>query len=187
MELKEEWRPCPEYEDYYKVSNLGRVKSSAIFIRHDGNWAEEGGYVKKIKPHRQHMNRYGYMAVKLCKLGKCRQRLVHRLVALAFLPFDDVRGQVNHIDGDKTNNRVDNLEWVTGKENMKHAWETGLVNADHLQGSKHHNAKLNEEKVLEIRKLYADKKYKQKELAELYGISIATLKDVLYHRTWKNI
>lgn len=185
--LIEEWRPAPGYEGYYEVSNLGRIKSAAIFIRHDGNWAEEGGYIKKIKIRSQQTNRYGYKTIKLCKLGNCKQARVHRLVAEAFIPTDNHLNQINHIDGNKTNNLITNLEWVTAAENMKHAWETGLVNKDHTVGSRHHNALLNEQLVIEIRSLYAKGGYTQKELAEIYGVKFGTIKDVLTNRTWKHV
>lgn len=186
-EIKEEWKPCPGYHGYYEVSNLGRVKTAAIFIRHDGNWAEEGGYVKKLKIRNQQTNRYGYKTIKLCKLGNCTQARVHRLVAQAFIPGGSPTHQVNHIDGDKTNNRVDNLEWVSAKENMEHAWRTGLVNSDHTVGSKHHNALLDEAKVVKIRQLYQKGGITHQELADMYGVKIGTIKDLLSFRTWKHI
>lgn len=184
---KEEWRPVSGYEGYYEVSNLGRVKSAAIFIRHDGNWAEVGGYVKKIKIKNQNINRYGYKAIKLCKLGKCKTLLVHRLVALAFIPTDNPKNQINHMDGNKENNTIENLEWVTAAENMQHAWATGLVNNKHMLGSNHHSALLNEEKVREIRRLHQTTKPPIKDLAEKFGVSVGSIKDVIYNRTWKAV
>lgn len=185
--MEEVWKPVVGYEGYYEVSNLGRVKTAAIFIRHDGNWSEEGGYVKKIKIRNQQTNRYGYKTIKLCKLGNCKQARVHRLVAEAFIDTDNLNNQINHIDGDKTNNIVSNLEWVTAAENMRHAWETGLVNKDHTIGSKHHNALLDEQKVVEIRKLYKAGGITQKEIAEMYSVKFGTIKDVLSNRTWNHV
>lgn len=68
----------------------------------------------------------GYMHVTLCDEHKCQQMSVHRVVAKAFVPNPNNYSQVNHIDGDKTNNRADNLEWCTNSQNMKHAYATGL-------------------------------------------------------------
>lgn len=187
MELEEEWRPCPGYEQHYEVSNLGRVKTKAVFIRHDGSWSELHGYVKKLKIRTQQTNRYGYKTIKLCKLGNCTQARVHRLVAQAFIPTDNPKNQINHIDGDKTNNNVSNLEWVTAQENMAHAWETGLVNKDHTVGSRHHNALLNEEKVKEIRDIYAAGGHTHQDMADMYGVKIGTVKDLLSGRTWKHV
>jgi hypothetical protein len=186
MNNTEEWKPCPEFEDHYEVSNLGNVRSKAVFIPHDGNWNKDaGGYIKKFKKHNQQMNRYGYMHVKLCKYGTCNHRTVHRLVANAFIPNPDKLKQVNHIDGVKTNNTVSNLEWVSAGQNIKHAWETGLMNAEHLTGSKHFNTKLSEKQVLSIRKESGNTTIK--DIANKYGIGITTTRDIITRRTWKHI
>jgi hypothetical protein len=185
--LQEEWRPVPEFEDYYEISNMGRVKSKAIFIRHDGNWSDEHGYVKKIKTKNITMNRYGYLTSKLCKLGKCRRLTVHRLVAKAFIPNPEGFTQVNHVDGNKENNVVTNLEWVSAARNIQHAYETGLMNSDHLQGSNHHNAKLTEEDVKTMRRIYNEGTVTIKALANKYNIGASTARDILTHRTWRNV
>lgn len=185
--IHEEWRPVQDFEDYYEVSNFGRIKSKAIFIRHDGNWSDEHGYVKKIKTKNLSKNRYGYITSKLCKLGKCRRLTVHRLVAKAFIPNPDNYTQVNHIDGDKTNNVVWNLEWVSQARNIQHAFETGLMTNDHLKGSNHHNAKLTEEDVKTMRRIYNEGNVTIKALANKYNIGATTARDILKNRTWKNV
>lgn len=182
--IEEIWKPCPEFEDHYEVSNLGRIRSKAVFIPHDGMFNKDvGGYIKKIKLHNQQMNRYGYLHTKLCKYGKCVHRTVHRLVAKAFIPNPDNLVQVNHIDGDKTNNTVSNLEWVSRSQNIKHAYSTGLMNSDHLKGSKHPNSKITEEVVKDIR----SSNLKNKELAEKYNISSATVSNIRNRITWKHL
>jgi hypothetical protein len=184
--IEEEWRPCPEYEEYYEISNFGRVKSKAVFIRHDGNWAEENGYVKKIKVKNITTNRYGYLTSKLCKLGKCRRLTIHRLVAKAFIPNPNNYTQVNHIDGNKENNCIWNLEWVSQARNIQHAFETGLMTNEHLKGSNHHNAKLNEDIVKTIRK-QKEQGASAKELCEKYNIGKTTLRDIITFKTWRNV
>ena len=77
---------------------------------------------KKLKPR----NNGGYSYVTLCDDEGHHQKAIHRLVAKAFIPNPQDRPQINHLDGDKSNNRVDNLEWCSGSENMKHAYRTGL-------------------------------------------------------------
>jgi len=184
--MEEIWKPIVGYEQHYEVSNLGRVKSKAVFIPHTGNWTEEG-YIKKIKIKNLHINRYGYLHVKLCKYGQCKHHLVHRLVGMAFLPEPNKKLQINHIDGNKLNNCVTNLEWATSKENMAHAWQTGLINADHMQGSRHPKAKITEDDVVVIRNLYQSKLATKQELSDKYGLSVASISDILYKRTWKNV
>lgn len=133
-----EWRPIEGYEGLYEVSNKGRVRS--LNYRHTG----EAKILRLCK------NKDGYLCVHLSKNGTRYAKQVHRLVASAFIPNIGDKPQVNHIDGDKTNNKVDNLEWVTGKENMQHAWNTGLSKmtedrkkkvSEANKGSKHPQAK----------------------------------------------
>lgn len=182
--MEEIWLPCPDFEDHYEVSNLGRLKSKSVFIPHEGTWNQDmGGYIKKVKIHNQQVNRYGYLHAKLCKYGKCNHRTVHRLVAKVFIPNPNNLTQVNHIDGNKMNNRVDNLEWVSPSGNIKHAYETGLMNSDHLKGSKHHKTKLTEQDVLDIR----ESNLKPKDLSKKYNISYSTVIDILNRKTWKHI
>lgn len=104
----EEWKDIEGYEGLYQVSNLGRVKRS------------KGKYMKSERILRLFINTPGYLQVMLCKNNKCKKFTVHRLVAEAFIPNHENKPQVNHIDEDKTNNMVSNLEWMTAKENVNH-------------------------------------------------------------------
>ena len=118
------WRKIEGYEGLYEVSNLGQVRSFY------------SGEAKILKPW---VDKDGYLTVTLYKNGKGYAKKVHRLVAVAFIPNIDNKPQVNHIDGNKQNNTVDNLEWVTSKENIQHAWNTGLSRM-----TKEHKKKLSE-------------------------------------------
>ena len=115
MEEKEIWKDIEGYEGLYKVSNMVRVKSVERI-----RW-NNGGYCKVperiLKPGK---DRCGYLYVILCKEGIKKKYYVHRLVAEAFIPNPDNLPQINHIDENKENNHVDNLEWVTCKENINH-------------------------------------------------------------------
>lgn len=110
----ETWKPIPEYEGFYEASDLGRIRSLP-------RTTTKGGILK------QSINtRNGYCYVSLSKDGKQRQCRVHRLIAATFFEVDPDRPQINHINGDKTNNSIENLEWCTQSENMLHAYESGL-------------------------------------------------------------
>ncbi len=107
------WKDIYGYEGAYKVSNLGRIQS---LLRKN----TKGKILNPAKNNR------GYLRLGLCFKGKIRYDSVHRLVAEAFIPNPKNLPEVNHIDGNKLNNRVENLEWVTKGENQIHAYKTGL-------------------------------------------------------------
>ena len=111
--MKEIWKDIREYYDLYQVSNLGRVRST-------GKYGTKGQIIRPCVGR-------GYYKVQLYKNKKSRCIYVHRLVATAFLPNPYRKEQINHIDGNKFNNRLDNLEWATRDENWQHAIDTGLV------------------------------------------------------------
>ena len=81
---------------------------------------------KNLKPRKQYINSFGYCVVGLYENGKEYKRKVHKLVAEAFIPNPNNKPEVNHINGDKTDNSVGNLEWVTRSENVKHAYDLGI-------------------------------------------------------------
>lgn len=120
--MKEIWKPIKGYEGLYEVSNLGNVKGLAKTVRCKDN-ALRTVRERVLKPQ---MNERGYLFVSLYKNKKCIHAKIHRLVAQAFIPNEEEKKCVNHIDGDKTNNVVTNLEWCTHSENMKHAFKNGL-------------------------------------------------------------
>ena len=127
LNFNEEWKNVEGYESLYQVSSLGRVKSlEKHFLR---KYRE--GYRKQTIPEKilkPFPTRTAYLLVKLTKnkIEKCFQ--VHRLVAMAFIPNPQNKPQVNHINGNKTDNKVENLEWVTQTENIRRAYATGLQN-----------------------------------------------------------
>lgn len=115
--MNEIWRKIEGFEKY-EVSNLGRVRSLNY---------RKTKETKILKPGK---DKKGYLKVNLYKSSKHSSKRVHRLVATAFIPNLDNKTQVNHIDGNKQNNTVSNLEWCTNSENMQHAWRTGLRNEE---------------------------------------------------------
>lgn len=121
--MEEEWRPVKGYEGLYEVSNMGRVRSLPRTVRKRGNKTSlyKGKLLKALD------DLYGYKNVNLSKQTIKRKKRVHRLVAEAFIPNPMNLPVVNHLDGDKHNNCVSNLEWCSNKENTNHAIKTGLM------------------------------------------------------------
>ena len=148
------------YNGKYKIDDLGRVYSE----------------FKIITPYD---NGHGYLAVKLWKNGKCKQHYIHRLVAEKFIPNPNNYPEINHIDGDKRNNAVSNLEWCNRKMNVQHSYDTGLK----PKGEKHFKHKLTENQVAEIRA--ARGKISQRELANKYGVSQTLIYSIQTNKCWK--
>lgn len=122
----EVWKDISGYEGYYQISNFGQIRSVPRYITHK---TKGGGFVnqyfkgKILKPT---TTRNGYKMIVLSKDGKFKYQTIHRLVATAFIPNPENKPTVNHKDGDKSNNHVDNLEWCTSSENNSHAYRIGL-------------------------------------------------------------
>tara|TARA_A100001391_G_scaffold205421_1_gene206070 strand:- start:1487 stop:2026 length:540 start_codon:yes stop_codon:yes gene_type:complete len=111
------------FEDHYQVSNLGRVRSKdRTILCSNGNYMHLKGKILAQEHHKTNCYR-----VRLCVRTKKYSKSVHRLVAIAFIPNPDGKPEVNHIDGNRLNNNLENLEWVTQQENIDHAVETGLI------------------------------------------------------------
>ena len=150
----EEWRWVVGQEGKYKVSNLGRVRS---FVK--------GGRIKT--PHK---TKCGYFLVELFIDGKLSGRLIHRLVAEAFIPNSENKKTVNHKNGNKADNRVENLEWMTHSENVKHAFATGLKKVTQNQIVKVSRwKKYPPETINEIRKLWAEGNMSQHAIARKFN------------------
>lgn len=113
MEQKEEWKPVVGYEGLYEVSNLGRIKSVERVVR-------RGRYSHKVKEciKTQVLNTNGYPCVSLCKNGKSRQKTIHQLIANAFINNPLNLPEIDHKNADRTDYSIDNLQWVTHRENM---------------------------------------------------------------------
>lgn len=112
--MEEIWKDIKGYEGIYQVSNLGNVKSL--------NFHRE----KKEKLLKPKLTKDGYFETTLFKEGKCKFIRTHRLVAMAFIENPLNKKEINHKDGNKLNNNISNLEWVTSSENQKHAYKLGL-------------------------------------------------------------
>jgi len=161
---KEIWKDVPGYEGHYQVSNLGRVKSL--------KWSKE----RILKPR---LDRVGYYHVGLCEGGERKSNLVHRLVMLAFVGESDL--QVNHKNGEKSDNRLENLEYCTSSENTQHAYDTGLM----ARGENHHRSKLTRACAERIK--YGHQGLTQQAIAEIYGIAQSKVSDIRSGKIWKHI
>lgn len=119
--MQEIFKPVSNYEDLYEVSNLGNVIS---LPKGDGN----GNRKRLLKVDSSSK----YSRVTLCKLGRTQRLSVHRMVAKEFIPNPLDKAYINHIDLNKLNNIVSNLEWVTAAENIQHAYENGVMTGIHV-------------------------------------------------------
>lgn len=106
------WKAIPGYEGNYEVSNIGKIRSVERFVQFHGTLS-----LVKGKPKKTRRDSYGYLVVTLSKNGKEKTMKVHRLVALAFIPNPDNKPLIDHINCIRDDNRVENLRWVTTKEN----------------------------------------------------------------------
>ena len=120
--MEEIWKPIKGYEQYYEVSNLGRIKSLARNVywknranRINSRYDEEKIIVPDVMKN-------GYIRIKFRVNGDVKQKTVHRVVAEAFIPNPENKPCINHKDGDRKNNKVENLEWCTYSENNLHEW-----------------------------------------------------------------
>lgn len=178
--MQEIWKPIAGFEGIYDISNLGRVKSLARLRRAKGN---------AFAPVRERIRvpaiqREGYVCAFLCREGKSAKFYIHRLVATAFLDNPENLPQVNHIDGNKQNNRIDNLEWTTASQNCRHAIDESLYQS--ARGETAGNVKLTEENVREIRRL-AVIGLMHKEIAELFGVGRKNITKIVNRQRWKHV
>jgi len=169
----EKWKNITGYNNYY-VSTEGRVKSK----NDKGNWGNER--ILKIIERKS-----GYCVVNLYSYSdgnkKMKQCRVHKLVAKAFIPNPKNKPLINHIDGDKTNNSVNNLEWVTHSENMNHSYKNGF----HNQPSGQKTTKLTPKEVKEIRNRYKKEDISQYNLSIEYNVCESTIRNVVNRNSWK--
>jgi hypothetical protein len=176
---KESWKDIVGYEGIYQVSDLGRVRSIDRQVR-DSRGVLQAFRGKILKPN---VHADGYHVVNLQTAGRIRGRLVSRLVAEAFCGPLSGGLEVNHKDGIKSNNRADNLECVTAKENCQHRDRCGLRVA--AKGSRHGHAILDEQTVGRI--TFDLKSMSGVSVAKKYGVSPSTISLIRRGKTWKHV
>jgi hypothetical protein len=184
----EVWKSIPGYESYYEVSNFGRVRRLPGVRGNGDKWKG-----RVLKPY----NNRGRDMVMLMVNNDIWRVNVHSLVAIAFIGPRPMGYEVNHINGIKSDNRPENLEYVTREENMAHAIAMGLhlrgerhpqfgEIREHSRGEKNRNAKLTEQKVREIRKLHAEGR-SMRGLAREHGVTKRAIQQILLGITWKHV
>ncbi len=175
----EQWRPVVGYEGWYEVSDHGHVKRIKA-----GRGARAG---RILHPG----NRHGYLHVALFQGGRSTKQsaIVHRLVLAAFVGPCPAGLQVNHKNGIKTDNRAENLEYVTPKENVRHAQKVlGISWGGGVRGEKQHSAKLTARIVQDIRHRHKlDGGISLKQLAAEYGVGTRAIAKVINRTNWKHV
>ena len=177
---KETWRDVVDYEGYYQVSNLGGVRSLDRKARLRDLTRTCPGMV--LKQTAVQLGSIQYYKVSLSVKNTIKHKLVHRLVAQTFIPNPKNKEQVNHIDFNGLNNRLENLEWTTPKENSRHSMHRYIPPA----GERNGQSKLTTEDVLEIRKKDLVECNKKK-LARDYGVCVRSIDNIITRATWRHI
>ena len=167
--MEEIWKEIEKLDGYYEVSNLGRIRNKKTLhiksIVFDGYYCKFG---------------YDYSINNVRKKGWYR---VHKAVAETFIPNYENKPTINHKDGNKFRNDVDNLEWATYKEQMQHA--SNVLNKN--CGENNYNAQYTNEQVREMRRLYEEENFDIKRLKDIFGGNINNIRKIVRYERWKNI
>lgn len=187
--MEEQWKDIAGYEGRYRISSLGRVYSvpRVVMRKHKGKLVAQPwkGGVLVWTEGRARKNIY--IILPLRKEGKSKSFYIHRLVAETFLPNPDNLREVNHKDLDKSNNHVDNLEWVSSATNKRHAVNSGVnFNPSPKKGEDCGASKLTEKEVRQIRKRHA-KGETAVSLAAAFNVTKTNIRYIIRRLTWKHV
>lgn len=181
----EVWSKIKDYEGIYEISTFGRIKSLSRLKK----GVENTSYLTKEKILKNVFDKDGYCLINLYKNNKSKTFKIHRLVALHFIENTLNKEQVNHINGIKTDNRIENLEWCTHSENMKHALINKLKIP--LKGENCKVSKLTDKIVIEIltkkKESNGKRNWGAKEICLKYNIKSTCISEVVSRRNWKHI
>lgn len=167
--MEEIWKNIPGYEGFYEVSNIGRIKSLERYII-TKRYGKEVKSFKQEKILKNKIDSKGYLCVLLYKDG-CIWKRVHRLVCIAFIDNPKNKEQVNHIDGNRQNNKLENLEWCTKSENALHSYS--------VLGNRTHNRNIPDDIINKIKQDLIDyKKGDCKRIGDKYGLPMYTISKI---------
>lgn len=176
----EEWRDIRDLEGYFQVSNLGRIRALDRHIVKVGvNQTIKGRMLKG------HKGKNGYIKTNFSKNGVLYYRLIHRLVAEAFIPNPENKKNVNHKNGIKDDNRLENLEWATDSENSLHAIRTGLTRV--RKGEEIYFSKITNRQAYFIKCMFFRDNMSVTQISKVTGLSGRMIADLVKERTWKHI
>ena len=160
---------------------MKRFRDTEYFVTEEGNVFRNE---KQLKPSK---DTGGYLGVNVSKNGIVKRFMIHRMVGECYLDNVNNLPEINHEDGNKSNNRYSNLKWTTSGDNKKHAYNNGLMIAP--KGEKSKVSKLKNNDVIYIREKYKprDKQYNKEKLSTMFNISQRTINDIISNKTWKHI
>jgi predicted XRE-type DNA-binding protein len=183
--MEEEWRTIKEFTNY-QISNLGRIKRIV-----------PDKYNRPLIMLKIQKDKNGYSYVELKNESITKKKKIHRLVLMSFKPIDTSElFQCNHIDGNKQNNCIYNLEWVTASENVQHAFKIGIKTISRntknkmslkKKGESNLFHKLTEENIKEIKFLLEQDILSQKEIAKIFGVVQTTISMIKLNKAWSHI
>lgn len=179
MSLQEVWVKLvypniSDEQNRFEISNYGRLKNSITQYIYKPSILSSGYYsVRTTLGDREHKIHI----------------IIHKAVAYTFLDNPNNLPEVNHKDGNKGNNRVDNLEWNTSHDNQQHKYDTGLINKDLISGENNHSSKLKSKDVEYIREHYikGSKEFGARAMAKRFSVSHVTILSILNNKTWSCI
>ena len=180
------WKNIHGYEGYYMISNLGRVKSLERICYYNVHKTNiRNSRLKKERILKTTIDAFGYKSVNVSVNSKNKILKIAKLIAKAFIPNPENHPIINHINGVKSDNRIENLEWCTYKHNVNHAIETGLL--VFKLGSDNANSKFSHNDILKIKQDFKENpNIIVKDYARDLGVSRVTIWRILSKKTYKN-
>lgn len=179
-EVREEWKDVIGWNGFYQISNFGRVKSVERFLPYKTHSGKDATFHIKPIIMRQYES-VGYLKVDLYRNAKRKKKFVHIMVAECFLRNPHNKPIINHKKANRKLNLPHEIEWSTFSENLLHAYDTGLT----PRGENHHNSKLTEHGVMEIKKLFNTGYYSHSLLANIFGSTRRNISSIVSGKSWK--